>query len=67
MKLVEAGSEGVQEQDSEAFKAEVVQHLLTLQVSHPQLREAIQEVSSAAEADPAHAAAEVEVAWMQLI
>lgn len=31
-------------QDSDTFKAEVVQHLLTLQVSHPQLREAIQEV-----------------------
>lgn len=44
VKLVEAGSEGVAGQDSDVFKAEVVQHLLTLQVSHPQLREAIQEV-----------------------
>ncbi len=46
MKLVEAGSEGVAGQDSDVFKAEVVQHLLTLQVSHPQLREAIQEVQT---------------------
>jgi len=46
VKLVEAGSEGVAGQDSDVFKAEVVQHLLTLQVSHPQLREAIQEVQT---------------------
>jgi len=46
VKLVEAGSEGVTGQDSDVFKAEVVQHLLTLQVSHPQLREAIQEVQT---------------------
>lgn len=44
MKLVEAGPEGRAGQDSDSFKAEMVQHLLTLQVSHPQLREAIQEV-----------------------
>ena len=44
VKLVEAGSGEVKGQDSATFKAEVVQHLLTLQVSHPQLREAIQEV-----------------------
>ncbi len=44
MKLIEAGSEGAKGQDSDVFKAEVVQHLLSLQVSHPQLREAIQEV-----------------------
>lgn len=43
MKLVEAGGEGAKGQDSDTFKAEIVQHLLTLQVSHPQLREAIQE------------------------
>lgn len=43
MKLVEAGGEGSKGQDSDTFKAEIVQHLLTLQVSHPQLREAIQE------------------------
>lgn len=44
VKLIEAGGEGIKGQDSDTFKAEVVQHLLTLQVSHPQLREAIQEV-----------------------
>lgn len=44
VKLVEAGGEGGKGQDSDVFKAEVVQHLLTLQVSHPALREAIQEV-----------------------
>ena len=44
VKLVEAGSEGAAGQGGDVFKAEVVQHLLTLQVSHPQLREAIQEV-----------------------
>ena len=44
MKLIEAGGEGFKGQDSDIFKAEVVQHLLSLQVSHPQLREAIQEV-----------------------
>ena len=43
VKLIEAGGEGMKGQDSDTFKAEVVQHLLTLQVSHPQLREAIQE------------------------
>lgn len=48
VKLIEAGSEGAKGQDSDVFKAEVVQHLLTLQVSHPQLREAIQEVRSPA-------------------
>lgn len=46
VKLVEAGPEGKAGQDSDSFKAEMVQHLLTLQVSHPQLREAIQEVTS---------------------
>lgn len=45
VKLVEAGPEGKAGEDSHTFKAEMVQHLLTLQVSHPQLREAIQEVS----------------------
>ena len=48
VKLVEAGPEGKAGQDSDTFKAEMVQHLLTLQVSHPQLREAIQEASPAA-------------------
>ena len=43
VKLIEAGGEGFKGQDSDTFKAEIVQHLLTLQVSHPQLREAIQE------------------------
>lgn len=43
VKLIEAGGEGAKGQDSDTFKAEVVQHLLTLQVTHPQLREAIQE------------------------
>ena len=56
VKLVEAGPEGKAGQDSDSFKAEMVQQLLTLQVSHPQLREAIQEASLLACSRPEHEA-----------
>ena len=47
VKLLEAATEGHPDPANTPFKAQVVQHLLTMQVNHPQLRAAIREVHTA--------------------
>jgi hypothetical protein len=44
VKLLETATEGHPDPANTPFKAQVVQHLLTMQVNHPQLRAAIREV-----------------------
>ena len=47
MKLVEAATDAQRRAtDGSGFQVEVVQHLLTMQMQHPQLRSAIRQVST---------------------
>ena len=47
VKLVEAATDGQRRAtDGGGFQVEVVQHLLTMQMQHPQLRSAIRQVSA---------------------